>query len=111
MNEWAKAAISTFLGFIAGLLAEPLKAHFEGRRKLQLVRRLLYRDLANVEYAMTALASRQDLAAYLAAPQGELRFADLQIPKRIAHMGPFRIGLVQLGEWIAMGIGFPRYLL
>jgi hypothetical protein len=78
MNEWAKASISTFLGFLAGLLAEPLKAYFERVRRCKLVRGLLYRDLANVEYAMTTLSSYQDFPAYVAASQSDLQFSDLR---------------------------------
>jgi hypothetical protein len=78
MDEWAKAAISTFLGFIAGLIAEPIKAAYQSTSKLHELRRLLYRDLVNVEFAVEAIVSLDCFSDYMTLPNDYVHFADLR---------------------------------
>ena len=78
MDVWSKAAISTFLGFMAGLAAEPLKALLQERHKRKVLKRLLYRDLANLEFALNSLISLEAFSNYQRFGLDDLHFEDLR---------------------------------
>ena len=78
MDDWSKAALTTCFGFLAGLVAEPAKSMVQERRKRTVLKRLLYRDLANLEFALNSLTSIEAFSNYQRFVLDDLQFSDLR---------------------------------
>ena len=76
MDEWTKAVITTLLGFIAGLVAEPIKGYLQESHKRKALRRLIYRDLVGLEESMQFLLKYPFES--LPDPQNDIHFEGLR---------------------------------
>jgi hypothetical protein len=77
MNEWGKTLISTTAGFVAGLLAEPIKIWIDNRKKQADLRKAIYDELVTVTGRMAAFLQYAEVYSESKDLQWALKTFDL----------------------------------
>jgi hypothetical protein len=75
-GDFAKTLISTLLGFVAGVLSEPVKSRLTQQRKLAETRDALYRDIARFYHVATRCRASLELWDFLPRDPNRQQFID-----------------------------------